>query len=374
MQNDKNYIVIKTDNHLSFDEIEVYLEDCSNIGNEVALKKLISSHFNCDESSLTEELITKYINKIIKEEKWIKDYLKSNLNVYDSFNEALITGMNTFNYEKSIEKINKSLVGLSKSILDISKNYYDNLFSNGLAEFAKIITEITKNYYENILENGISKFFETINKSLESLDYKEEVKRLDKNVEKLISYGWPVSFEMEDYVFEELRNKRATNAIILNYYNKTKINHIEKEIIKSINFDKNLVRYFKEARKCYLVKSYYGCASLLFAIIDRIISMNFGRYSGKQGIKKMTENNEIKDFSNIYVNYSTIKILESLFQNANDFKLDKKILNRNMLDHGWNQRKIEGYECLQLLLVLNNLLFILNNETNIMLNTMKEIY
>lgn len=70
----------------------------------------------------------------------------------------------------------------------------------------------------------------------------------------------------------------------------------------------------------------------------------------------------------MYLNKTTLILLEKYFENANDFTLNEELLNRNMLSHGYMKRKIYDYECLQLLLVLNNLLFILNVETGKMIN------
>lgn len=43
-----------------------------------------------------------------------------------------------------------------------------------------------------------------------------------------------------------------------------------------------------------------------------------------------------------------------------------------MIDQGWSKRNIKPSECLQLVLIINNLLFILNNETSIMRETIKQ--
>ncbi len=350
MEKVDGYITIKNDKHFSIDDLHQYLIDSDKIGKIDALHKLLIKSLNLASNTiLTSESASKYLNSILKNEEWIDKYYNKNLNIYNSFYNAVHKGIDNLSYSEAITNITKSLSTLSSTLVNIVKISYENIINNeSLNSLRKLAQTLASIHYDS-----------------------EEIKLVDKNVEKLIEYGWPVSFELEDYVFEKIPGKAKTNEIVKKYYTKQRISKIERTIRDYLKFDKYLMKYFKEAKKDFLNCSYYSCAVMLFAIIDRLISMNFSNEIGIKGILLLKKKLKDVEFYNGYVNYSTVKVLFKLYADTNNFTLDKSQLNRNMIDHGWAKRNINPYECLQLLLIINNILFILNNETNIMSETLK---
>ena len=49
-----------------------------------------------------------------------------------------------------------------------------------------------------------------------------------------------------------------------------------------------------------------------------------------------------------------ISYLTKLFENGNDFQLDSNVLNRNILLHGMNKKRVSKKECKQLFLAVYN--------------------
>lgn len=182
------------------------------------------------------------------------------------------------------------------------------------------MTNVARGTCTNIFNNNVLDSLRSFAQTLASIHYNsEDYKLIDKNIEKLIKYGWVVSFELKDYVFENLSGKIKTNELVLQYYTKSHIKKLEKEIIDGLSFDKQLVKYFRESKKDYLNKSYLSCVTLPFAIIDRLVSMNFNCKPGVSGIASLKKHLEREDFYNGYVNYSTIKVLFELYKDTKKF-------------------------------------------------------
>lgn len=344
------YLVIRSDNKtLDLDDVYNYLEDCKKNDKIKALHNLIITKFDLNKNvKLKNDELYDYISTLLKSNNPIEKNFDDKKDIYTSFYEAIIAGINNLSYYQSISNLSKTVASLGRSMVEIANMAYKSIFNDTLTKYVKELA-----------------------KSL--LPYKSESTVFKKNVEKLIKYGWVVTLEIEKtLLFNKISNRKDVNQIICGIYDDTKIKKIEKEIKEYLKFDSNLLRYFKEAKKDYVSKSYYSCAAMEFAIIDRLISMNSeNRNIGHRGVNNLKELLINEDYYNEYINYSTICILTNLFEHAKDFTLSPNIFNRNMLDHGWMKRNIKPYECLQLLLVIQNLLYILNKETNIMQQTLE---
>lgn len=46
--------------------------------------------------------------------------------------------------------------------------------------------------------------------------------------------------------------------------------------------------------------------------------------------------------------------LKTVFANANDFRREPSVINRNFIDHGMTNRNVRKRDCIQLFLLLNN--------------------
>lgn len=318
--NKNGVIIIPNKPHFSINDLLKYGENLEKYNKEKALRILIESTFKIKSGYILKDKVEEMLNN----ELWLKKYFEKNINICDAFCNVYKKGFQNLNYTNIISDV------LIQTLKEVSKKF----------------SELQDELFE---ANGIK-----------------------NNIDKLVEYGFPISFETEEYVYEEILPKEEMIKKIMNYYTKDKINTINNFIKDKIKFDNNLLNYFEEAIISYDNKLYYSCASLLFSIMDRIISMNFvdskGKAIGRNGSFLLKKFIEVKNLDRVYLNKTTLILLEKYFENANDFTLNEELLNRNMLSHGYMKRKIYDYECLQLLLVLNNLLFILNVETGKMIN------
>ncbi len=59
--------------------------------------------------------------------------------------------------------------------------------------------------------------------------------------------------------------------------------------------------------------------------------------------------------------YGLIECLNKFFEDGHDFREEPKVINRNFIDHGMNQRRVRRKDCIQLFLALHNLVELLDN-------------
>ena len=346
MNEQNNYIVIDNKETISLEDLQIYFEESEKNDRVVALNNLLIKTFNLDGcTTLNEKDTKKYLTKLLKNEIYINKHFDNNKNnMYDEFYDAASKSLSDYSYLTAIDNINSLLSKLASYLVDVS-NFYS----------------------KNIIDGLNDKFLNTFKDIMSNIDIKPvDSEIIDKNVEKLISYNWVVSFEIEDYVSGNVKSKTQMVEIITKYYTKNRIKTISRDMSEKLKFDKNLSRYFREASRCYKNKCYYSCASMMFAIIDRLISMTFNKKPGIRDIKSLHKKLKTEEYYNLYVNYSTVKVLYDIYKETNDFSLPTKKLNRNMIIHGWAKRSVKPYECLQLLLIVKNLVFILNYELGIL--------
>lgn len=349
------YIVINNDTlSFSFNDLFSYLQECRKSNKKTALKKLIIKKFDLNINiKFTDVEIKKYLRDLLKSNKFVDKYYDDDDDFYNNFYEAVCIGIDNFPYSQRLDEISESISKLGRSMVDLVNNtckvYFNEEAVQSLKDFSRVLLSFKNEFNDS--------------------------KSVRNNVDKMIEYGWVITFELEDYVlFNRVSNMERTNQDLCKFYNKSEIKKIEDEIIMYLKFDPFLIEYFNEAKTAFLNKLYYSCSTMLFAIIDRLISMNFEKRNiGKSGVNKLNDSLINEDFYNGHLTYSTMTVLINLYAPANDFKLSVEIFNRNMLDHGWMKRKVYSYECLQLLLVIKNLLFILNKETDIMPKTLKKM-
>ncbi len=228
-------------------------------------------------------------------------------------------------------------------------------------------------YKEEVTESRIR--LESFLEHLEKISEKAKLIEMpDERKRELIeiykawgSYGWTIIPSAPDKLFDSLPlNTIDADNIALPHCNEERIEKII-NLINEKNFDKT---YFEEAVFCYANKKYIATTSLMFPIIESII-ITFGKEQnttnknlkvGKKAImyydKKINEKYDDVDrtmFAFLWY-YSLKSCLEKIFENANAFKTQPNVINRNFLLHGMISRTVQQKDCIQLFLVLYNLL------------------
>lgn len=122
---------------------------------------------------------------------------------------------------------------------------------------------------------------------------------------------------------------------------------------------------------CFRNRQYKACALMLFGLIDaKLIRVqlrgNGNRMVGAGAVRQLKTRFEgSKDKQVFYAMLfcsNLFACLETIFAYGNDFKNEPNIINRNFVDHGMNRRRIRKRDCIQLFLVLNNLMLFLSED------------
>ena len=121
---------------------------------------------------------------------------------------------------------------------------------------------------------------------------------------------------------------------------------------------------------CFRNKQYKACALMLFGLIDakliRVQPRNKKREVGSKAVRLLkTQFEGNKDEQVLYIMLfcsNLFACLETIFAYGNNFKNEPDIVNRNFADHGMNRRRIRKRDCIQLFLVLNNLMYFLSED------------
>lgn len=122
---------------------------------------------------------------------------------------------------------------------------------------------------------------------------------------------------------------------------------------------------------CFRNRQYKACALMLFGLIDaKLIRVqprgNGTRMVGAGAVRQLkTQFEGSKDKQVFYTMLfcsNLFACLETIFAYGNDFKNEPNIINRNFVDHGMNRKRIRKRDCIQLFLVLNNLMLFLSED------------
>jgi len=122
---------------------------------------------------------------------------------------------------------------------------------------------------------------------------------------------------------------------------------------------------------CFRNRQYKACSLMLFGLIDaKLIRVQpkkeTRRKVGEKAVlllrKQYEENKDKMVFYTMLFCSNLFSSLETIFANGNNFKNEPDIINRNFVDHGMNRKRIRKRDCIQLFLILNNLMYFLSED------------
>ena len=128
----------------------------------------------------------------------------------------------------------------------------------------------------------------------------------------------------------------------------------------------------ESAIHCFTMKEYKACSLILFGLIDaKLIRLqpkrrDRRRPSGSRAVNKLIDQfgnklDEVMIYTTLrYVNL--FECLKTIFSDGDDFSREPAVINRNFVDHGMNTKRVRKRDCIQLFLVLNNLMIFLSDE------------
>ena len=123
---------------------------------------------------------------------------------------------------------------------------------------------------------------------------------------------------------------------------------------------------------CYHNRQYKACSLLLFSLIDAKIIRKQSKDKPRRPVGvtavrnlrgQFEENKNEQMFFTMLCYANLFACLETIFENGHDFKCEPVTINRNFVDHGMNQRRVRKRDCIQLFLVLNNLMYFLDDSS-----------
>lgn len=192
----------------------------------------------------------------------------------------------------------------------------------------------------------------------------ERKQELIASYQKWGEYGWTLYPDVPFDAFGEFpENLKAANATMMSFCSKYATNRLFEKLREQRIKKEDL----EAAILCYDNRQYKACALILFGIIDaKLIRKQKRKYgekyrpSGSKAIKRLREQFEGNDkeemlftmllFANLFT------CLETLFANGDDFKIEPATINRNFVSHGMTRRPVRQRDCIQLFLVLYNLM------------------
>ena len=271
-------------------------------------------------------------------------------------------------HEVKKEKLNpiKSDEPLIQAIMENTRRF------NEICEIVK--KAITESFYKvssimDELAESIARFQDRYKKIFDSISFPPfDEKWLQASryaYEKWGEYGWTAIrwAPVKSFLVVPASQSEA-NAKALSYCNSKHMEILFSDLLETHGLKRaDLV----EAIENFRSRRYKSCACILFSLIDGILirSMKKGkgkqRFSGKKAAEKLNANienaNEISGKVFHLLSWTSVfAALKVFFEPDNDFKTQPSVLGRNWLDHGMLHRQVKRMDCIQLFLLVDNLL------------------
>lgn len=345
-----------------------------------AVAELIHSQIICEESQrpsvdkiVTQDavLFESYINLLLEED----DNLKSSyakfaeeenicyrliLSVDDEwkeFGKSLGVALQKINIPGfSFAEANNNLQVLSaeiKAVCDPISNISASI-SASLAEWAKKIEEQINNALSAI---SIPTFSD------------EKKSQLISSFKQWGEYGWTHIPHISPSYYNQLpESQKIADKAALALCGEKNMERLFSRLCKTKRIKKSDI---EEAIFDFKQKKYKSCAMIIFSMIDsKLISSQRDedrdpktkrRYSGKKAAEKLQkhiqdEQNIEKNFFQLLVDKNIFVCINKVFEDGDDFKNQPDVINRNFIDHGMLTRRVVRKDCVQLFLLLNNII------------------
>ena len=189
--------------------------------------------------------------------------------------------------------------------------------------------------------------------------------------EKWAKYGWTQPPSSPTGLFYSMpKNRKEADIIAQKYCKNSDMRDLFEELLKNKNVKKSdlieAIHDFEDGR-------YKSCVLILFGLIDaRLIRLQrdndrdkrkrraVGKTASRKLYNRITEENYVTQSVDVFFKCTNVfSCLNEVFEDANDFKQQPLIINRNFIDHGMLHRKVCKKDCIQIFLLYYNLLKLL---------------
>ncbi|MCI5690660.1 MAG: hypothetical protein MR286_07230 [Clostridiales bacterium] len=279
-------------------------------------------------------------------------------------------GVNAELSPAAMEDARKEMKNTLEHIVDdIAQNFsfvheLANTMGPALENFARMVQELsaTMRPIVEAVQQAKASFAKAIADFQTPTVNEERKHKLIASYKKWGEYGWTLCPNAPFNYFDELPESiGAANNIMVPLCSRREMEQLfdalRSQRIKKEDLDAAIL--------CYNNRQYKGCALILFGIIDAklIRKQKRGetyRPSGSKAVKRLREqfeggDNEKKLFIMLLC-VNLFSCLETLFANANNFKIEPATINRNFVSHGMTCRPVRQRDCIQLFLALYNLM------------------
>ena len=284
-----------------------------------------------------------YMMAIIRCEPGLNDYFEQTERLADKAERFAMAASNYLKKSANIN-LNNYFEDLSHSIkLSVSGilNYEDDL-----------ATRIVNTVYENLIR------FSDVSQILGIPD--ERYVAVEKGYESWGKIGWTLPPNAPIWLFSTVPPccKKA-NEVMLGYCKTSDMEVVFHELKGKLGN----VHDLNESIGCYKETYFKACALILFSIIDSeiITIVNNNSRFGMSAIrdfesyaKSVESNDRTKLLPLLHLNL--FSCLKTFFSRVDFTAEDPAVINRNLLAHGMNKRRVNQEDCIKLFVALNNLL------------------
>ncbi|MGN0629578.1 MAG: hypothetical protein ACI4IW_08135 [Oscillospiraceae bacterium] len=267
----------------------------------------------------------------------------------------------SFNYfnEEYLSSVHDLFAYVRKAIAEMRNNVFE-----GISSTIKVCSETVQNFDFSVVYENLVKTLEALKVPELSEDEKKELLEHHKEWGKL---GWTyLPFSPPNFFDEAPKGIKEANSQMMAYCTDEEIEEIFKDLRKSSLKKSDL----ESAIFCYKNSQYRACAHILFSFIDSKLIRCQGtrtkkRDTGWNAIKKLNKKLNGKEEQILYETlYSAniIACLQEFFKTYPNFKNEPPLINRHFLMHGMTTRAVRKRDCIQLFLLLDNLLLLVDGD------------
>lgn len=226
----------------------------------------------------------------------------------------------------------------------------------------------------SVIKEKIKSSLDRIQSSIKHVEqfreHKEELKAL---YEKYGELGWTIPESIDSFWLNDFSNEAEADCYMNKYCDKESMTYIFNRIT---NDSRIASKDVYQAIKCYRKKLYKPSVLTLFSLIDgfaiSIQSVKEGKRRSVKSAKNEIITNKINNESLItewFILNNVACCVDSIYKDADDFKIDCSEFNRNTISHGMLNRPVSKTDCNKAFLLLYNLLLICEDFEIIQYNT-----
>ena len=321
-------------------------------------------------------------------QKMIWGMLQSDAELLTTYQELTDTDDSYHRFMLSVQRYTEKIYSdmsttIAEDILEIIKTndiHFEKAWKaatdaiNSISSAFSVISERVRKFEENY-GNQLQKFITALGETtikLQLPDFsEEEIAQILDAYAQWGKCGWtpPMGIQFNQMYTPPLNQQQADEKM-LRYCTDAEVERLFEQIRKQPLACQN---DFEEAVFCYTNQKFKACALLLFALLDGLVISHqkekdknphtHRRDSGHKAFDKLHERfiktHPDSKIPKLFVCKAMVACFSNFFEQGKDFVNEPQNLNRNYVDHGMGQRKVEKTDCIKLFLLYQHTLHFL---------------